>query len=361
MKKTTYRNKRIVFFASRPEWNASNRYRVYKLAEALRQEGIECVVCSPYSNAMYARLINRPGKFNLLLVTVITFFRRLWQLRHLRNYPIAVIQQEMMRLFPPFFESFIKRCGTLLILDCDDANFALDHLTGGKRRWRFYDPKKTETIIRMCDYVFAGSEYLANYARRLTDKVLWIPTAVDLERYPVRTGTNTCPVIGWMGSSTTLKYLEPLDEVFRILRQKGYNFTVRIVCNRPFEFKSITAENKVWRLEDEIADLNSFDIGIMPMPDDNFSRAKCGFKMIQYMATGIPVVCSPVGENVRIAGCQESCLLAGSEQEWSEKLAFLLDNPGRRETMGHHGRSRVSQTYTIRHNAIRIRELIDSL
>jgi glycosyltransferase involved in cell wall biosynthesis len=361
MKQTPSKNNNIIFFASRPDWNASNRYRIYKLAQVLEQEGIKCIVCPPYSNTVYARLINRPGKLILFVTTVMTFFRRIWQMRHLRNYHIAVVQQEMMRLFPPLFEYFIKRCGKTLILDFDDANFALHQLAGRKYSWRLYDSRKTEKIIRISDYVFAGSDYLMEYARGFTDKTAKIPTAVDIERYSVKTGVNAYPVIGWMGSSATLKYLEPLDNVFEKLRQKGYQFTVRIVCNQPFHFKSVTADNKRWRLEDEIADLNSFDIGIMPMPDDEFSRAKCGFKIIQYMATGIPVVCSPVGENVRIAGRQDSCLLAGSGQEWVDKLSLLLDNPQLRQSMGQCGRKTVRQKYTIRENAIRIREIINAL
>lgn len=327
----------------------------------MKQDGVECIVCPPYSNRLYSKLLNRPGKCILLVITIITFFNRIFQLRHLRKYRIAIVQQEMMRLFPPFFERLLKRWKIKLIFDFDDANFALQLLNNGRRPSRFYDYGKTEEIIRLSDYVLAGSEYLKKYARRFTDKVTKVPTAVDADRYTAKEGCGRPLVIGWIGSSATQKYLEPMESVFGELKQKGFDFTTKIVCDQPFNFKNIRTVNKTWALEDEISDLKSFDIGIMPMPDDEFSRAKCGFKIIQYMAVGIPVVCSPVGENVLIAGKQDSCLLADTMPQWVEKLSLLLADGELRKTMGQYGRKTVGDNYTIHKNVERVLGVINSL
>lgn len=351
----------IVFFASRPDRNASNRYRIYKMAEQMKQDGIECIVCPPYSNRLYSKLLNRPGKCILLVITIITFFNRIFQLRHLRKYRIAIVQQEMMRFFPPIFERLLKRWKIKLIFDFDDANFALHQLANSKSPSRYYDYSKTAKIIKLSDYVLAGSEYLKNYAMQITDKVAKVPTSVDFERYTLKNVDGHKPVIGWIGTSSSLKYLEPMEAVFSQLRQEGADFSVKIVCNLPFEFSSVETIYKKWKLEDEIEDLKSFDIGIMPISDDQYARAKCGFKIIQYMAVGIPVVCSPVGENVLIAGKQNSCLLADTMPQWVEKLSLLLADGKLRKTMGQYGRKTVGNNYTIHKNVERVLGVINSL
>lgn len=213
----------------------------------------------------------------------------------------------------------------------------------------------------LSDYVFVGSEHLKQYALQFTDNVAKIPTGADIERYTPKSIYGQTPVIGWMGTSASLKYLMPMENVFSGLNQKGFDFSVKIVCNQPFHFKSVKTTNKRWSLEDEIEDLKRFDIGIMPMPDDEFTRAKYGFKMIQYMAVGIPAVCSAVGENVTIGQGQDSCFLVHNEQQWIGKLSVLLADSRLQRTVGQRSRRVVEARYTVAKSAQRVIKIIRSL
>lgn len=352
---------KVLFFASRPELNATSRYRINKLIPHLERAGIQCIVCPPFSNKLYSKLINVATKPTLIHVTAVSFFNRLVQLRHLRKCDIVVIQQELLRFFGPYFEYLIKLFNKRIIFDFDDANFALHKLTDDKPPSRFYDYSKTAKIIKLSDCVFAGSEYLKQYALQFTDNVVKIPTGIDIERYTPKSKYGQTPVIGWMGTSASLRYLTPMENVFSQLYQKGFDFSVKIVCNKPLHFKSFKMINKRWSLEDEVTDLNGFDIGIMPLPDDEFAQAKCGFKMIQYMAVGIPIVCSAVGENMIIGQDQGSCFLVHNEQQWIEKLSVLLADSHLRRTMGQRARRVVEAKYTVAKSAQQVVEIIRRL
>ena len=352
---------RVLFFAYRPELNATSRYRVYKLIPHLEEAGIKCIVCPPFSNRLYSRLINKPGKVTLVVVMVVSFFNRVIQLRHLAKCDVVVIQQELLRFFGPFLEHLVKFFKKKIIFDFDDANFALHQLANRKPQSRYYDYSKTAKIIKLSDYVLAGSEYLKDYAMQITDKVAKVPTSVDFERYTLKNVDAQKPVIGWIGTSSTLKYLEPMEDVFSQLRKEGADFSVKIVCNKPFVFSSVETIYKKWKLEDEIADLKSFDIGIMPMPDDQFARAKCGFKAIQYMAVGIPAVCSAVGENLIIAQHNNGCLAVNEQQQWVEKLSLLIRDSKLRKAIGRRAREMIENRYNLAKNCRQVIEIIRSL
>lgn len=364
MKPSNHNNKkrtlRVLFFAYRPELNATSRYRVYKLIPHLEKAGIECIVCPPFSSKLYLRLINKPSKAMMVVMMLVSFFNRVIQLRHLARCDVVVIQQELLRFFDPFLEYLVKFSKKKIIFDFDDANFALHQLANSKPS-RFYDYSKTAKIIKMSDYVLAGSEYLKDYAMQITDKVAKVPTSVDFERYTLKDFDGEKPVIGWMGTSSTLKYLEPMRAVFSQLREEGKNFSVKIVCNQPFEFNCIETIYKKWKLEDEIADLKSFDIGIMPITDDQYARAKCGFKAIQYMAVGVPAVCSAVGENLIIAKDNNGCLMVENQQQWVDNLSLLIDDSQLRKTLGHQARKMIEAKYNIAKNCSKIIEIIRSI
>ena len=182
-----------------------------------------------------------------------------------------------------------------------------------------------------------------------------IPTTIDTETYTPKDDSMICgrPVIGWSGSLTTLKHLRtvisPLQQLGKFL-----DFRLKVLGNEDFPIAGIEVESKGWDRDSEVPDLHSFDIGIMPLPDDAWSRGKCGLKALQYMALGIPTVASPVGVNSEIIEEGKNGVLATSEQEWVEKLSLLLSDEALRERLSREGRKTVEEQYSAKVQALRL-------
>jgi glycosyltransferase involved in cell wall biosynthesis len=205
-------------------------------------------------------------------------------------------------------------------------------------------------IIQMSAAVIAGNDYLRNYALRHNENVILIPSSVDTERYVPSHPQNErkSVVIGWIGSNTTKNFLYDLKGVFAELSKRYANLEFEFVGARFYGFGLGTMVNKEWSLGDELTDLQGFDIGIMPMPDNEWTRGKCGFKALLYMSCGIPVIASPVGVNAEIVEDGVNGFLASSEKEWSEKLSLLIEDKALRGAMGKRGREEVVERYSLR-------------
>jgi glycosyltransferase involved in cell wall biosynthesis len=241
-----------------------------------------------------------------------------------------------------------------IVFDFDDAIFLAN--TSGHNVYieRFKNPGKIAQILKMSKRIIAGNEYLLQYACRYNKNAIMIPSSVDTERYrPVhmnKAGKDEV-VIGWVGSETTKIFLYPLEDTFQELEKRYKNIIFKIVGASFYSSRVKNVVNKNWRLEDEVLDLQSFDIGIMPMPDDEWTRGKCGFKAILYMACGIPVVASPVGVNTDIVEDGISGFFAKSTEEWVEKISVLIEDKALRESMGMRGREKIMAEYSLASNA----------
>ncbi len=167
--------------------------------------------------------------------------------------------------------------------------------------------------------------------------------------------------IGWIASITSSEFLQPFINVFRALSETHKNVVFKIVGGN---FKTTNLDNfvvKDWSLAEKKNDLSSFDIGIMPMPDNAWTTGKCGFKAILYMSMGMPVVCSSVSINMEIIQGGINGFLANSEKEWIEKLSLLITNPNFRQRMGQNGRVTVEQKYSVKVNAPKFIEILEKV
>lgn len=198
--------------------------------------------------------------------------------------------------------------------------------------------------------VFAGNAYLASFAKRYHLNVKIVPTTLDTERYQVRDYANSdnSPVcIGWTGSFTTLKHLEQavpfLTELFR---KYGNKLRFKMIADMPSAIDQFPLEFCKWSKEKEVEDLMDIDIGIMPLPDDDWARGKCGFKGLQYMAVGIPSVMSPVGVNTEIINDGVNGFLASGSNEWIQKLSLLIESAELRKKVGAEGRKTVVERFS---------------
>jgi glycosyltransferase involved in cell wall biosynthesis len=204
-------------------------------------------------------------------------------------------------------------------------------------------------VIRGASAVIAGNEYLARYAREANSNVTLIPTVVDVARYLPCTrkrGHDGRLVVGWIGSPSSAGYLlERIEALRRFCRNASARLV--LVGSGPIELPGVPVEVRSWREDAEVAEIQRFDIGIMPIPDTPWARGKCGFKLIQYMACGVPVVASPVGANVRIVDDGQNGFLAGTDDQWVAALSTLAASSLRRQQFGMAGREKVVRRYSL--------------
>ena len=200
----------------------------------------------------------------------------------------------------------------------------------------------------------AGNEYLAEYARAVNDRVTVIPTTVDTARYTVEPRPpNDVPVIGWTGSHSTARHLDTLQPALRRLAGRE-RFRLRVIGAPGYKVEGLDVEAMAWQSETEVEDLRPLDVGVMPLPDDPWSRGKCGMKALQYMGLAVPAVCSPVGVNSEIIRDCENGFLASTEDEWVEKLSLLLRSPELRARLGRAGRETIEARYSAAVQAPRV-------
>ena len=214
------------------------------------------------------------------------------------------------------------------------------------------------------DAVFAGNAFLAEKARAFCDRVEIIPTSLDRDLYQVRTWPKEGPpevVVGWIGAPTSLHYLEALRGVWDKVYDALPNVRLKIVSRRFFDCERMPVVKKEWKLEEEVADLQSFDIGLMPLTMDTWSEGKCALKILQCHAVGVPVVCTPAGMNKEAVVEGETGFLARTDEEWVEKIASLVRDREGRIRMGAEGRRRLEERYSLQAVAPRMASVFHEL
>lgn len=278
--------------------------------------------------------------------------RRLCLLAHVRNFHYIFIHREAASIGPPILEWVIaKVLRKRIIYDFDDAIWLTDKISESKIerliRWR----SKVASICKWSYRISCGNEYLANYARQFNPNVVINPTTIDTENLHKpgvvpKENTNTI-TIGWTGSHSTLKYLKEIEVALQLLTKKYSHVQVLVIADRKPDLQIDNLVFLRWNKETEAEDLLKIDIGIMPLPDDEWSKGKCGFKALQYMAMEIPCVASPVGVNKKIIDPGINGLLAENVQEWIANLDYLINNPVAREQLGKAGRKKVINNYSV--------------
>lgn len=344
---------RILFWVPYPTEGPSNRYRVEQYLPYLEEKGIRYCLRPFWRSAGYKILYKKGYYFQKIYFFIFGSISRLIDLLSINSFDAVFIHREAYPLGGPIFEKLLRVFKKPFVFDFDDAIFMPTISRHNTFIARFKRPQKALSIIKMSKYVIAGNRYLADFALKYNSSVVIIPTSIDTDRYfPVPNKSHREIIIGWSGSVTTQDFLNSLNNVFRVLFEKYKNVKLKIVGGQ-FSLNDCTnnIENKPWVLKDEIEDLRSFDIGIMPMPDSEWSKGKCGFKAILYMSMGIPAVCSAVGVNKEIITDGVNGFLADSKEEWIKKLSLLIENPKLRQQTGLLGRETVVERYSLKASA----------
>lgn len=341
--------------------NPSQRYRIEQWEPLLRERGAEITYRPFESEALHDVLYKQGHVGEKLRHAARALVRRAGDVRGARGFDAVYVLREAALLGPAFFERWLAFAGVPYVFDFDDAVFVpyVSPSNGYLSYLKF--PGKTRTICRMAAHVMAGNEYLADYARQVNDRVTVIPTTVDSEKYTVEPrAPNEVPVIGWSGSHSTAAHLLTLKGALRRLAERE-RFRLRVVGVPDFEMEGVDVEAVRWRSATEVEDLRPFDVGVMPLPDDKWSRGKCGMKALQYMGLAIPAVCSPVGVNSEIIRDGENGLLASTDDDWVEKLLRLLRSSEERARLGRAGRATVEARYSAAVQAPRVYDVLESV
>ncbi len=282
------------------------------------------------------------------LIFIRGFFRRLASLRLVFSHEIIFIFRESYFLGPPLFEFIIAKIfRKKIIYDFDDAIWLPDP-NENSPLLRFIKWKsKVRLICRWSWKVSAGNEYLADFAGQYCDSVVVIPTVVNTDYHVPAPQKNNKITIGWTGSHTTLQYLNPLVPTLDRLCKK-YDISFAVIANKDPELPIAGFKFIAWDQSREVSDLQQFDIGIMPLTDDIWSQGKCGFKAIQYGATGIPALLSPVGVNKDVVKNNVSGYWCNTPDEWESRLEELIKSSTLRKEMGEAGRAHIEAHFSVK-------------
>jgi len=313
------------------EWSASTRFRALQHAERLSERlgQVDVLVADD-------RPLRRPGRLGQVRYFAdhaVRYARRYRQLdRVLDDYDALLVQRGVYALGPGTIARPLERFGGRVVFDLDDDVTAETPAMEGKgpaARW-LYGPGQALRILERADAVVVSTDVLARRVGAPGRTVTVLPTVPDVSAYVGAEDGGTPGLVGWAGTNGGLRYLDPLAPVFRRLADEGVG-RLRVVSSAPWSGPS---EFVPWRLEDEPTLFSPWAVGIMPLPDTTYAQAKAGFKLLQYMASGIPVVASPVGVNRSLIDESEAGLLARSPGEWEEALRTLLADPSLRRQMG---------------------------
>ena len=340
---------KILFWVPYPSEGASNRYRVEQYLPFLEAEGIKYSLRPFWSKSAFKILYKKEFFIKKCCYFILGTLWRFWDLLSIRAYDCVFIHREAFPLGGAFLERLLLILHKPFIFDFDDAIFITSTSQSNIFMRRLRDPNRISDILKMSKHVIAGNNHLKNFAKQFSDHITVIPTPIDTSKYSSSVQKEGERVtIGWIGSITTLEFLRERATTFIEL--------TRIYPDILFKFVGVdlkieglnNVESKEWDHSREIADLESFDIGIMPMPDNQWTRGKCGFKAISYMSMGIPCVCSPVGINKEIITDGVNGFLAETKQGWIEKLSLLINNPQLRKKIGLAGRKTIEEGYSVR-------------
>lgn len=332
---------------------ASPRHRFIQFQPALEAMGVHLEL-SPLFDDAYIEELFRTGRArreHLLRA----FVRRTRALIEARAWDLVIVHCELVPYLPPLFER-VALMGVPYVYDYDDAIFHMYDIHPNPVVRRILGGK-IGTIIGGARAVLAGSHYLEEYARRTNTNVHWMPTVIDLERYRTRAAVqNQQLVVGWIGSPSTTVCLGEVEAALVQLSQEG-PVKLLAVGAAPISMPGVDVEVRAWSEEREVDDLLECDIGIMPLPDTPWTRGKCAFKLIQYMACGLPCIASPVGANLEVVGPQTG-ILAGNTDEWLQAFRRLRDDPALRQELGSAGRARAEREFSVQGQSTRMGQIL---
>jgi len=300
----------------------SSRYRVFQFIAPLSQQGFNCSIIEAPEGDNSKRVSYPARLFTLALQSDVLFIQK--------------------RTFPGWVLRILQRLNSHIIFDLDDAIYL-----------QSWNTNRVKEILQISRAVIAGNQVLADFARQYNENIHILPTVVDTDHYQLLSNEHhpgdPRAVLGWIGIDPNRGDLALLKSVFDwIVERYAGSVVLRTVGRRPLEIDTkLEIEFVPWTLKTSLSSLHSFDIGLMPLEDTPWNRGKCGLKLIEYLAVGIPAVASPVGINSEIIRDGDTGFLANKTADWQKNLACLIEDQELRSRLGQSGRQHVEERYSI--------------
>ena len=334
----------------------SSRVRFYQYISYLTSCGITLQVAPLLGDNYILSLYS--GKRPSISSIFKSYIGRILKLMHSRSFDLLWIEKELFPWLPPWTERWISDMGIPYVVDYDDAVFHRYDLHKNTLV-RTLLKGKIDAIMRYATTVVVGNNYLAERARQnKARRIDYLPSVVDMNRYSVREKASGQFRIGWIGSPITAPFLGLIGSALKEAIKMTNACLVLVGTGDRDPLPGIEKIVLNWSEDSEIENIRSFNVGIMPLPDEPFERGKCGYKLIQYMACGLPVIASPVGANTQIVEPGKTGFLASSKEDWIQALVTLSKNAGTRNNFGMAGRIKVEREYSLQTCAPRLLEIL---
>jgi glycosyltransferase involved in cell wall biosynthesis len=350
---------KILFLTRYGQKGASSRLRTLQYLPWLEEAKIECVFSPLIDDEVLSQKYRR-GTYSLLAL-LIAYRRRIQVLLVRDQFDLIWIEKEALPWFPLWLEQLFL-VGKPYVLDFDDAifhNYDLHSL----KLVRFFYGRRIDYLMKGSCLVIAGNQYLACRAQDAgAPWVEIVPTVIDLDRYNPQGAAKSVAVDGlprvvWIGSPSTAKYLQLIADPLQSLAQR-LPFVLRVIGGGAVSIPGVQTEVMEWSEATEVQALQLADVGIMPLEDTPWEQGKCGYKLIQYMACGLPAIGSEASANNDIVVSGQTGMLVRTAQDWLESLEALLGDAALRHRMGAAGRARVEQMYCLQRTGPRLAELL---
>ncbi|MFC1804600.1 glycosyltransferase family 4 protein [Candidatus Omnitrophota bacterium] len=348
---------KVYFILPYPTEGPSNRFRVEQYLPFLRGNNIEYTIRPFVSSEFYKILYKRGHLIKKIFYFLCSTLKRIADIGKALKSDLVFIHIEAFPFGPPVFEWLLAKFGKPLVFDFEDAVYLPKK---GNGLWWLRSSGKFYSILRLSRRVIVCNEYLKNKFRQINPNITVIPTSIDTEKFkPIGKGKFRAKVtIGWIGSHSTFVYLERILPFLQKLAGRC-EFVLKIVgAGRKVVLDGVEVISEEWSLEKDVENFQGLDIGIYPLPNDEWAMAKTPFKTVQYMSVGIPVVASRVGGNKEIIQDGMNGFLVSCEDEWVERLSALIKDPDLRRRLGAAGRRIIEEKYSLKVNAPRFIEAL---
>lgn len=344
------KKERIVYFTKHTNAGPSSRYRSYAYHSFLKANGFDVTVY-PLFPSLYLRLFYKSGR-KPVLIAFYAYVRRLFLLLFLKRYNLVYIEYELFPYLPFGLEKWLLRKQKRIVIDYDDAVFHNYDNSKNKliKRWC---GDKIYQLVALADVVITGSPYLTKTLLSYAKEVVEIPTSVSTQLYNATDAAHLSIKdkeafrIGWIGSPTTSRFVLLIKDCLLQLQEIYNSKLVLIGFDKKLEkqLEGLHYINYNWQESTEIQLLKTCDVGIMPLPNEPFARGKCGFKLIQYMACGLPMVSTPMEANIKINHGNDN-LFANTKFEWYSCLSAIIQNKDFYKEAGRKNQEIVHQFYS---------------
>ena len=334
----------------RRDRSPSQRFRFEQYLEFLKEQGYDydfSFLISPEDDKIF---YSSGNTFQKGVIFLKCFFKRLKDVLKANSYDIIFIQREAFMTGTAFFEKQFARSKAKVVFDFDDSIW-MQNVSDANKKFSFLkDASKTSKIIALSDMIFAGNQYLADYAEPFNGNIRIVPTTIDTEEYQRMALPHDDKVcIGWSGSITTIQHFKfAVPALSKVKKKYGDRIKIKVIGDANYKNDELDVICMNWSKQDELKELSSFDIGIMPLPDDEWAKGKCGLKGLQYMALEIPTIMSPVGVNSEIIQNGVNGYLATTDDDYVNAISILIEDEILRKKIGSEGRKTVVEKFSVK-------------